>query len=111
MEQVDLHNKVSVSELRRMLFELKALRPDIHIRFRLIGELWQPLYCQVALLTDKGVALNNADRKLLIIPDLKDVMQFELEQVFQKYQPHFHYTIDLENSSSIQDVSRNSSVL
>ena len=111
MDYVDLHNKVSVPELRRLLFELKALRPDICIRFRLLGELWQPLHCQVALLTDKGVALNDAERKLIIIPDLKDVMQFELEQVFQKYQPHFHYSIDLENTTAFQDVSRNSSVL
>ncbi|HEY3405528.1 MAG TPA: hypothetical protein VGK59_19230 [Ohtaekwangia sp.] len=100
MDQINSHTKISVAELRRLLFELRALRPEIGVRFRLIGELWQTHFYQIALLTEKGVALNNDQRKLTIISDLKNVMQFELEQVFQKFQPHFHYSIDLENSLS-----------
>jgi hypothetical protein len=32
--------------------------------------------------------------KLIFIQELKDVMQFELDQAFQQYQPHFHYPVD-----------------
>jgi len=29
-----------------------------------------------------------------MVSDLSQIMQFELEQSFQKYEPHFHYSVD-----------------
>jgi hypothetical protein len=89
------NNPVSVLELRRLLHELKDLRPDICVRFRMLGEMWQTNHVRVVQLTEKGVALNDERvNKLLFIQDLKDIVQFELDQAFQQYQPHFHYPID-----------------
>jgi hypothetical protein len=86
---------VPVLELRRLLFELKDLRPDICIRFRLMGEMWQNNHHRVLKLTEKGVALNDGKlNKLIFVQDLNNVMQFEIDQPFQHYQPHFHYTVD-----------------
>jgi hypothetical protein len=89
------NNPVPVLELRRLLHELKDLRPDICIRFRLIGEMWQTFHLRIVKVTEKGVALNDEHtNKLMFIRDLKHVMQFELDKAFQQYQPHFHYVVD-----------------
>jgi hypothetical protein len=86
---------VPVLELRRLLFELKDLRPDICIRFRFIGEMWQNNHYRVLKLTEKGVVLNDERaNKLQFVQDLNKVIQFELDQAFQKFQPHYHYSVD-----------------
>jgi hypothetical protein len=84
-----------VLELRRLLYALKESRPDIFFRFRLMGEMWQPNFMGVLLFTENGVALNDTQtNKVHFISDLNNVMQFEIDQAFQQYQPHFHYSID-----------------
>ena len=89
------NNPVPVLELRRLLYELKDLRPDICIRFRLIGEMWQTCHMRIIQLTETGVALNDENTgKLIFVRDLKHIMQFELDKAFQQYQPHFHYAVD-----------------
>lgn len=88
-------NQIPVIEFRSLLYEIRDLRPDIGIRMRLMGEMWQPVYHQVFQLTDRGVALyEDLSRKLIMVSDLSHVMQFELDQVFKQYEPHFHYAID-----------------
>lgn len=86
---------VPVLELRRLLFELKDLRPDICVRFRLIGEMWQTNYLRIFKITERGVALldENAN-KIIFLNDLQNVIQFEIDHAFQQYQPHFHYGVD-----------------
>jgi hypothetical protein len=85
---------VAVLELRRLLFELKDLRPDIFIRLRLLGEMWQPNFCQVAKMTEHGVILrNSSNREFHLIKDLNNVVQFEIDSAFQAYHPHFHYAV------------------
>lgn len=86
---------VPALELRRLLFEIKDLRSDIHIRFRLMGEMWQSHHCRVVQLTEKGVVMfNDKENRLFFVADLNNVMQFEIDQPFQHFQPHFHYMVD-----------------
>ena len=88
-------NQISLLELRRLLHELRDHGLDTGIRFRLIGEMWQPMHHQVLHLTAHGVALKDpVSKKLLLIPDLSQVMQFEIDNPYQQYQPHFHYSVD-----------------
>lgn len=85
---------IPVLELRRLLYQLNDLRPDILVRFRLIGEMWQPSFLQIVKLSEHGVILRSvADNKLHAIKDLNYVMQFEIDSSFQVYQPHYHYPI------------------
>ena len=88
-------NSVSVLELRQLLYALKDGRPDIGIRFRLIGKLWQKNHLEIFEITEKGVVLRD-ERKdnVVTVHDLNNVMQFELEHAFQQYQPHFHYPVE-----------------
>lgn len=87
--------QVPVLEFKRLLHLLMDSSPDTGVRYRLMGEMWQPGYFRVLHLTDKGVALQDEQtRKLTLINDLSHVMEFELDQAFQQYQPHFHYSVD-----------------
>jgi hypothetical protein len=88
-------NIVSVLELKRLLYALKDLRPDICIRFRLMGEMWQVNHLRIVNIREKGVTLKDEElNELVVVPELNNVMQFELDRAFQQYQPHFHYPVD-----------------
>lgn len=90
-------NEVPVLELKRLLHSLKDSRPDICVRFRLMGEMWQSNHMRIIDIDERGVALNDeAANKLVFIRDLSHVMQFELDRAFQQYQPHYHYSVSPE---------------
>lgn len=90
-----VRSQIPVIEFRSLLHEIRDLRPDIGLRLRLMGEMWQPFHYHVFQITDRGVALcEELSRKLIIIPDLGHVMQFEIDQSFKQFEPHFHYAVD-----------------
>lgn len=84
---------ISVLELKRLMVDLSEKRPDICIRFRLLGELWTTHFMQVMRVTEKGVLLFDNMRGLVSVSDLNFVMQFEIEKPFQGFQPHYHYEV------------------
>lgn len=89
------NNVVSVLQLRRLLHALIDSRPDICIRFRLIGEMWQTNHLRVIQMRENGVVLNDeGSTKMIFIQNLNNVMQFELDRAFQQYEPHFHYNVE-----------------
>jgi len=91
------NSEITVLELRRLLHQLKDLRPDINIRMRLMGELWQVRHSRIASIMETGVILNDqTSGRLILIQDLKRIMQLELDLQFQQYQPNFHYSIVLD---------------
>ena len=82
-------------ELKRLLHELKDLSPDIGFRYRLMGEMWQVNFLTILQFTDKGaVFVDEATKKLVIIPELSSVMQFELDHAFRQYEAHNHYNVE-----------------
>jgi len=88
-------HQIAVLVLKQLLHQLKDSGLEIGIRFRLIGKMWQDAHMRVLHVTEKGVALNDEQsKKLIIIEDLSQVMQFELDKAFQQYQPHFHYSVE-----------------
>jgi hypothetical protein len=87
-------NLISVTELRRLLFELKDKRPDICVRFRLLGEMWGRNFMSIESLGGRGVLMrDDQDQKLIAINDLSNIMQFELDNSFTGFQAHYHYEV------------------
>lgn len=87
-------NLISVLELKRLLVDLREKRPDICVRYRLLGEMWVVNSMRVIKVTDNGVMLNDEQNNRLInLPDLSSIMQFEIDAPFQGFQPHFHYNV------------------
>ena len=76
--------KVVILELRRLLVELKEHRPDICIRYRLLGQMWAQNFHRVIQVTgndetsEEGVVLNDetSGRVVLTIRSLAQFMQF-----------------------------------
>jgi hypothetical protein len=90
----ETHELISVEELKRLLTDLKEKRPDIAVRFRLLGELWLQHFGKITLVTEKGVVISNeTTERLFSIPDLMAVMQFEIDAPFQNFQPFFHFDV------------------
>ncbi|HYG20590.1 MAG TPA: hypothetical protein VD816_16740 [Ohtaekwangia sp.] len=85
---------ISVLEFRRLLVDLLEKRPDIYIRYRLLGDMWAKNFMRIILVTSRGVLVNDEiGNKLIALQDLAMVMQFEIEKSFQEFQPHFHYEV------------------
>jgi hypothetical protein len=93
MEIIMNKTLISVLELRRLMVDLTEKRPDICIRFRLLGELWHVNFMRVVRVTEKGVLLFDDTLGLVSVSDLNFVMQFEIEKPFQAFQPYYHYEV------------------
>ena len=88
--------KVAVLELRRLLVELQEHRPDICMRYRLMGQMWVQNFLRIIRVTDRGVILNDEiTNKVITLPDLTHIIQFEIDKGFQSYQPYYHYEVYL----------------
>ena len=91
---VEENKHVEVLQLRRLLFELKEHRPDICFRYRMLGQMWAPNFSRVISLTEKGLHLNDeTSNRFVSIPDLSQIIQFELDKPFQAFKPYFHYDV------------------
>jgi hypothetical protein len=85
---------ITVTELRALLHEILDLRPDISLRFRVLGSMWQPAFLHITDIFDQKVILRNpASAKVYVIDDINMVTQFELEDRFRTFQPNHHYSI------------------
>jgi hypothetical protein len=90
-------SSVTVLQLRKLLFDLNEKRPDVCIRFRMIGELWMSSFSRVSSVTDKGVILTtDHSNRVILVPNLNNVMQFELDNNFQEFTAHNHYNVVLD---------------
>jgi hypothetical protein len=85
---------ITVTELRRLLVDIHDKRPDICLRFRLLGEMWGKNFLKILAIGEKSIVLaHEQDGRLYTIPDLSKIMQFELDSPFHQYKPYFHYSI------------------
>jgi hypothetical protein len=88
---------VTVLQLRKLLFDINEKRPDVCVRFRLIGEMWLQSFSRVSSVTEKGVIITtDHSNRVLLIPKLSNIMQFELDNNFQEYIAHNHYDVVLD---------------
>lgn len=86
--------KVAVLELRRLFVELHEHRPDICIRYRLMGQMWAQNFWRIVRITGEAVVLNDENsNRIVAIPNLSTIMQFELDKSFRTFEPHYHYDV------------------
>ena len=87
---------VSTTRLKQLLTRMRDNpQSSVCIRTRCLGEMWHPNFTRVLMLTDRGVVIlsDEVQRKPVIIPFVRDIIQFEIDKPFQEYEPHFHYTV------------------
>jgi len=81
-------------ELRKLLYEIRDRKPNVCVRFRRIGHMWERDFMQVVDLGDKGVAFySESIEEFVHVTDLSEIMQFELDVRYMNYEPHFHYEV------------------
>ena len=87
---------VDFLELKQLLSGLSD-NPALKIcfRYRLSGHMWYPHFTKVIAVTDNGgVTLSDSSSgKILNIPNIMEVIQFEIDDRFQNYQPNNHYNV------------------
>src|SRR5205085_5231724 len=94
MRVKDASKVVTVPELRKLLYDLRDHRVDVLIRFRRLGEMWKPNFMTIVDLNDRGAIFNDATtNEFVFAMDLGDIMQFEIDNRFQMYEPFYHYEV------------------
>ena len=85
---------ISVIEFKRLLIDIRQCRPDICVRFRLLGEMWAVQFMAVLAVSDKGAIFTiDGNNSIVVVSDLTNIMQFEIDKPFRGYQPYFHYEV------------------
>ena len=94
-------SEISVLELKRLLVLLAENVHTVCFRYRLIGAMWETNFVRVIQVTDKGVFLRDETRNRMIsIPDLRMIMQFELDGAIHTFQPNFHYDVSARHPNN-----------
>jgi hypothetical protein len=92
-----MKNAISVLEFRRLLHEMKDRRAEMTIRYRVIGQMWEPFFMSIGALSENGATFLDGTRgRLKTIEDLSQIIQFEIDRSFMGYQPHFHYEVKMD---------------
>jgi len=87
---------ISISELKRLLYDLHDKQSYTCIRFRLLGEMWQKNFLRISSINDYAVIFSDEiSGRLLKITDLMTIMQFELDHNFQQFIAYFHYDVSM----------------
>src|SRR5262245_18528906 len=88
-------NSISTMYLRSVLHDLLGRKSSVCIRFRLLGEMWKPNFMHVVKITERGAIFNDDyTHEFVFVSDLSDVVQFEIDDRYQEFQPHFHYEVN-----------------
>jgi hypothetical protein len=92
---ISIDNIVPSLELKKLLHELQDHGRDTCIRFRMIGEMWMPNFLRIVKLTDREVILSDETTlEFIFIRDVRNVIQFEIDNPFHEFQPHNHYRVE-----------------
>jgi hypothetical protein len=85
---------ISTTALKRLLYELKDKGPGVCIRLRMMGEMWHQNFTRIVLVTDSKILLfDEILNRTLLIGDVNRIIQFEIDNRFQTFQPFFHYDV------------------
>jgi hypothetical protein len=88
---------LTVPELKRLLLELKEKRPDICIRYRLMGDMWKKNFTRIISIKENSLVVEDEQARMILgVPNIANIIQFELDNTFQQYHAHFHYDVILD---------------
>lgn len=94
MRVKDSSKAVSVLEVRKLLYDLRDNHVGVSVRFRRLGEMWKPNFMTIVDLNDRGAIFSDATTTdFVFVTDLVEIMQFELDNRFQAYEPFYHYEV------------------
>jgi hypothetical protein len=83
---------ITATKLKRLLGSIISAS-GVNFRCRQTGEMWMKHHCQVNSINDKSVLLYDASNGKYYLIKLNNIMQFDIDNRFHHYQPHFHYDV------------------
>ncbi|HYC84322.1 MAG TPA: hypothetical protein VEB86_03835 [Chryseosolibacter sp.] len=83
---------ISGLEFKQLLIQLLNTQ-TICIRFRLIGEMWMPHFVRVHAVNEKVALFYEEKKDRYSLAKFNNIMQFELDERFQIFQPNYHYDV------------------
>jgi hypothetical protein len=92
-KDLEVKSKVTVLELRRLLVGVNEHQLDTGFRYRVVGELWHPIFLTVISVSDQNVLLLDQQSNKLISVNFTMIMQFEIDLRYQEFSPNFHYSL------------------
>jgi hypothetical protein len=92
--QVSRKSKISAVELKRLLVNIHSYTQNICIRCRPIGEMWMKNHARVSSINGPTALLYDEKETKYYMVNVNKVMQFDLDERFQNYQPHHHYDVE-----------------
>jgi len=86
---------VPVTELKKLIFSIAKQELPICIRYRSLGQLWYPNFLRVIDVQEsKRILFHDQTRnKIVSLPDLSMIIQFELDGRFNSLEPNCHYQV------------------
>jgi hypothetical protein len=92
-----VEKRISITELRRLIYDLHDKQSYTGIRFRFLGEMWQRHFLRIfSVSEDQAIFFDEVAKRLLKLTDFSTIMQFEVDHNFQQYLAHFHYNVGLD---------------
>jgi hypothetical protein len=86
-----LPNTITPLDLKRLLIELTDT--STCFRFRPIGGMWMKNLMKISTVRENSVMLFDDKNSKYHLIGIHDIMQFEIDERFQNYQPHNHYEV------------------
>jgi|GEM_PF-1070932 len=88
-------NSTTISGLElKQLFHQLLMDSKISVRIRVPGEMWMQNFTSVHAVQDKTALLYDPLENRYHLVRFNGIMQFEIDQRFQVYQPHCHYNVN-----------------
>lgn len=82
---------VSALELKQLLVHIADT--SICFRFRLLGGMWMKNLMKVSTVRENSVMLYDEKEAKYHLVGLNDIIQFEIDERYQGFQPYFHYEV------------------
>ena len=94
MKKETTPHKITAVELKRLLVTLHGYSPCVFFRCRQVGAMWMKRHAQISSITGNSVILYNEKESKYTFVDINNIVQFDLDERFQHYQPHCHYEVE-----------------
>lgn len=94
VEENKIYERLSAAELKKLLADISAYRPSVGFRCRQAGEMWMKRHNQIMSVNQESLVLYDDKETKYTMIDINNIMQFDIDERFQSYHPHHHYTVE-----------------
>jgi hypothetical protein len=62
-----------------------------------MGDMWKKNFARITSIVENSLVVEDEQARIILgVPNIANIIQFELDHTFQQYQAHFHYDVILD---------------